>query len=80
MTNWNETNWPRFIIGDSPDDRTFVIHLHHPRFVGEVDEGDDGYERIKPAFIDDIDSMDGSAIARLMREAGDFYISEIERE
>ena len=80
MNQWNETDWPQFLIGDSPDERTFVVHLHHPRFVGEVEENDDGTESIRPTFIDDIDGMDAAAIARLMREAGDFYVGEIERE
>ena len=102
MTNWTDTKLPKFIIGVSADDRTFIVHLHHPRFVGEmVDaltelrrflilhhprfvgemvEGEDGTEEMRPTFIDSIDSMDATTLVRLMREAGDFYHEEIEKE
>jgi hypothetical protein len=81
-----EQRFPKFLIGDSADDRTFVIHLHHPQFVGEVQEtgvmpcSDGGGVEIKAEFIDDPAGITASELATLMRQAGDFYLSEIERE
>ena len=73
-----ESKFPKFVIGDSPGGRTFVIHFHHPRFVAElIEDGED--ETFKPSWIDEPPS-DASYLARLMRETGDFYIEEIERE
>ena len=72
-----ESKFPKFLIGDSPD-RTFVIHLHRPRFVAElIEDGED--EAFEPYWIDE-PPTDASYLASLMREAGDFYIEEIERE
>ena len=81
-----EQKFPKFLIGDSADDRTFVIHLHHPQFVGEVLESgglpcsDDGGVEIAATFIDDPAGLSAPEMAALMRQAGDFYQSEIERE
>lgn len=74
--DWN-TAFPKFLIGDSPD-RTFVVHLHHPRFVAELIEDTKG-ETFRPAWIDEPVADPGS-LAKLMRQAGDFYVEEIERE
>lgn len=71
-------NLPKFIIGDSPDGRVFVVHLHKPRLLLEASEPGDNlscveiYEAEVPA--------DSAAMAKLMREAGQFYQSEIEQE
>ena len=72
-----EAKFPKFIIGDT-EDRTFVVHLHSPKFIAELIESEDG-ETFEPTFIDE-PIKDASAIAKLMREVGDFYIEEIERE
>jgi hypothetical protein len=72
-----ESNFPKFLIGDSPG-RTFVVHLHRPRFVAEVFDEWDG-ESIEPKWLDQ-PLVDAAKLAALMREAGDFYIEEIERE
>ena len=72
-----EAKFPKFIIGDT-EDRTFVVHLHSPKFIAELIESEDG-ETFDPTFIDE-PIKDASAIAKLMREVGDFYIEEIERE
>tara|TARA_R110000868_G_C10605708_1_gene740918 strand:+ start:282 stop:527 length:246 start_codon:yes stop_codon:yes gene_type:complete len=73
-----ESKFPKFVIGDSPGGRTFVIHFHHPRFVAElIEDGED--ETFKPSWIDEPPN-DVSYLARLMRETGDFYVEEIERE
>lgn len=78
LTTIFEQKFPKFLIGDSAD-RTFVMHLHFPQFVGEVIEGQVGVT-ITPTFIDDPNGLSGEELARLMREAGDFYQFEIERE
>jgi hypothetical protein len=52
--------------------------LHHPRFVAElIEDGED--ETFEPSWIDEPPN-DVSYLARLMRETGDFYTEEIERE
>jgi len=76
-----ERKFPKFLIGDSADERTFVIHLHPPRFIGEVIEhGVMGVPEIVPEWIDDPSELSATDGARLMREAGDFYTGEINRE
>jgi len=35
---------------------------------------------MRPTFIDEPAELDATAMARLMREAGDFYAAEIEQE
>jgi len=79
MNDWNDSDWPRFLIGDT-ETRTFIVHLHRPRFVGEMLETGDGAEEMRPTFIDEPAELDATAMARLMREAGDFYAAEIEQE
>lgn len=66
---------PEWIIGDSSD-RMFVIHLHRPRFIAEVDEDDN----IEVVEWWDTPEADAAALARLMREGGDFYLAEMDRE
>jgi hypothetical protein len=70
--------FPKFIIGDS-EDRTFIVHLHYPRLVAELIVEENGDEIFDPTFIDD-PVKDASALAKLMRQIGDFYVAEIERE
>jgi hypothetical protein len=69
---------PKFLIGDSADDRTFLVHLHYPRFVAEVAEPN-GEEITVLDWYDD-PPIDEIFLARLMREAGDFWLAEGERE
>jgi len=73
--NWKEEDWPKFIMGDDPAGKVYVTHLHHPRFVGKVEEDDTG-ATITPHWIDEPE-LDAPAIAKLMREAGDFLTEEI---
>lgn len=79
---------PRFLIGypEAEDDREYVIHLHYPRFIGEIlyDERGGGGIRISPVFIDDpmdfCKTKTGSPaqiMARLMRETGDWYTEQL---
>lgn len=80
-TEW-EMKYPKFLIADAAigDDRIYVVHLHFPRFIGEcLPVGATGVE-IKPDFIDDPKGESPSAMARLLREAGEFYLSEVEEE
>jgi hypothetical protein len=72
-----ERRFPKWLIGDSADDRVFVVHLHWPRFFGEVVEGP--LFKVEPSFIDMPVGLAASELARLMCEAGDFYIGEIKR-
>lgn len=75
-----EQKYPKFVIADSADDRVFVIHLHHPRFIGEVKEHYLAAVNIEPDFFDPPDGMEATEMATLMRQAGDFYMSETDRE
>ena len=79
LTEWSDSDWPQFIIGGT-ESRDFVVHLHHPRFIGEVCENIDLSQSIKPTFIDSVDSVDAPTMARLMREAGDYYAQELSRD
>ena len=69
---------PKFLIADDGDERGFIIHCHYPRFIMEFDSCGNG----KPAWIDQpiYDPAKGEPAgqgARLMREAGDFFMSQI---
>jgi len=75
-----EQKYPKFVIADSADDRVFVIHLHHPRFIGEVAEHYLAAVKIEPDFIDPADGLTAPEMATLMRQAGDFYLDETGRE
>ena len=81
---WNEEDWdriPKFILGSDCHealvgasqwgDSEYVVHLHSPRFVGEVLHDDEG-TTIKPHWIDEPEA-DAMSIAQLMREVGDWY-------
>jgi hypothetical protein len=70
---------PRFINGNAADDRTFVLHLHWPRFLAEIFE-DDSCDLGKPLWIDEPEGMSEADLAKLLREAGDFYTNEADRE
>jgi hypothetical protein len=84
----NTDHLPKFLIADdgSNDDeaRDFVVHLHYPRFVMEIVENE-----CRPVFIDDeklfidLTLKEGKEpamiLARLMREAGDFYRECLDR-
>jgi len=69
---------PKFLIGDSADERTFVVHLHWPRFVAQVAEPS-GEELPVVDWYDD-PPADEKFLARLMREAGEFWQAEAARE
>jgi hypothetical protein len=80
LTEWDKL--PKFIIGDDGEDRDFVVHLHYPRFVMEFD-GNQG----KSLFIDSEEDFardelaagrePASTLARLMREAGEFFAEQM---
>ena len=83
LTEWD--GLPKFIIGDDGDDRNFVVHLHYSRFVMEF-HGNQG----EPLFIDDEGEFiqaelsarrkPEATLATLMREAGEFFTEQMERE
>lgn len=71
---------PKFLVADA-DERDFVIHCHYPRFIIEYIGA-----RGEPIFIDSEaeyiknelahDREPAASIARLMREAGDFFMDQ----
>lgn len=82
---------PKFLIGDSADERTFVIHLHTPRLIMEVVEEYGVGVKLEPVeWFDDEESFiateranerePASSLATLLRQAGEFYLRETERE
>jgi hypothetical protein len=83
LSEWDKL--PRFIIADDGEDRDFVVHLRYPRFIMEF-HGNVG----TPLFIDDErDFMQdelaagrepSSTLAKLMREAGEFFAEQMARE
>lgn len=62
----HESELPKFLKSSLPG-RNFVMHLHSPRFIMEI-KGNEG----SPQWIDTCPA-DIQVVARLMREAGDFY-------
>lgn len=66
---------PKFLICDSHEEpeREFVLHTHFPRFLAEV-IGD----KIEPIqYYDEMNGIPVQQLARLMSEAGDWYVNEI---
>lgn len=77
LGDWDKL--PKFIVGDSAGDRTFVAHLHWPRFLAEIYDEDVSIVG-KPLWIDEPEGMSETDLAKLLREAGDFYTAETDRE
>lgn len=88
MKEWNDNDWSKFVVANDDNNDKLVIHLHKPRFIGVVNHQEE-YSNDKPipkketsisienpAFIDD-PGVDVQALARLMREAGEFYAKQI---
>jgi hypothetical protein len=69
-------NVPKFVLGDCGTDRFFVIHLHKPRFVGEVFENDDDSFDIEPLWID----PEPDEREPLLKTAAEFYLASFEWE
>lgn len=69
---------PKFLIADDGADREFVIHNHWPRFIVEFVQGV-GTPHFWDSEAEIIDAElkagrePATLLARLMREAGDFY-------
>lgn len=74
-------NLPKFLVADDGGDRDFVVHCHYPKFIMEYIE-----DRGTPIFLDsqsDFIANEISAgrepaqsLARLMREAGEFFMEQ----
>jgi len=72
---------PKYLIADDGGDRDFVVHCHWPRFIMEYVDGVG-----TPQFLDaekEIVELELAAgrepavlLARLMREAGDFFVEQ----
>ena len=59
------------LVAFPPDDSAiYVIRLHHPGFVAEVIETEDGYEMASPVWLD-TPPLDAGILAQIMREAGE---------
>lgn len=67
---------PPFVLGDSEDDRLFVIHLLSPRFVAEVMEHEDGSFDLTPHWLDPAPAN----AEELLQTAADFYLRMLEWE
>jgi len=72
---------PKFVLGDCGTDRFFVIHLHRPRFVGEVFENDDDTFDIEPLWIDpEPGPEETEAREALLHDAAAFYLASFDWE
>jgi len=67
---------PKFLIADDGSDRFFVVHCHAPRFIMEFTDDEDAI----PVWIDDPANLSDEAGDRLMEEAGDFFVAQIDRK
>lgn len=69
---------PKFLIADDGDERNFVVHCHYPRFIMEFNANGRGTPIWidQPLFDPPYERAEEPAVlvARLMREAGDFYM------
>lgn len=71
---------PKFIVGDDGGTRDFIVHCHYPKFIMEINPDGIG----KPVFIDSQSDYIANqlssgqspemSMARLMREAADFFM------
>ena len=74
---------PKFLICDDGDDRDFVLHCHWPRFLIEY-VGDIGTVVMSIDQDAEVIKLELAAgrepallMARLMREAGDFFMEQL---
>ncbi|MEW6303578.1 MAG: hypothetical protein AB1705_08915 [Verrucomicrobiota bacterium] len=70
---------PKWILGEQPDaasPRRYVVHLHWPRFVGELARNGDGDETVRPIWLDNPGAVPELRKAQLLREAVDFVHAE----
>ena len=77
---YNASNLPEYILGGSIEynpDQLFVIRCHAPRFVGRIDEHDDGSLSMTAIEWIDPPPQEVKECARLMREAGDWIAQEL---
>ena len=86
LTSNSRESLPKFLIADDgSSERDFVVHCHYPTLILEFIE-----DQAVPYFIDSEDEFiaseraggrePGDTLARLIREAGDFYSDAVKDE
>jgi hypothetical protein len=71
------TSLPKFLVADDGGDRNFIVHCHYPRFIIEHSLAGEGVLVWIDLPIYDPAHGDAAAqAARLMREAGDFFMKQ----
>ena len=86
LSSTDRESLPKFLIADDgASERDFVVHCHYPSFILEfmADQG-------VPYFIDSEEAFiateraagrePGATLARLIREAGEFFAEAVESE
>lgn len=70
---------PRFLICDTHEqpERVFVLHTQFPKFLAEATEHEDGSVDLIPVMQFDTIPANAASAAKLMREMGDWYVSEL---
>ena len=75
-----EEKFPKFLIADNTDvGRSFVVHLHHPRFLAEVKGGYRDRVKLVPEFIDTPEDVTSTQMAALLRQASDYFMREMDK-
>ena len=86
LTSNDRESLPKFLIADDgASERDFVVHCHYPTLILEFLE-----DQAVPYFIDSEEEFiaaeraagrePGDTLARLIREAGDFYSNAVKPE
>ncbi len=81
IAKYDERNLPEYLLGENVQEageQMFVVRCHAPRFIGFVDERDDG--SLEVTRFEQIDPLDPMTTARLMREMGDWLHNELEAQ
>lgn len=86
LTSTDRESLPKFLIADDgASERDFVVHCHYPSLILEFMA-----DQAVPCFIDSEEEFiateraagrePGATLARLVREAGDFYSEAVKSE
>lgn len=76
---YNAANLPEYLLGDNlhtNPDQLYLVRLHAPRFVGRIDDHDDGSMSMTAIEWIDPCPTDPQECAALMRQAGDWIAEE----